>query len=166
MKLTFNESQFKPGNFLSTYLRIGLFSVTILSQITLQTSAQNPMDPFKTFNWPGLLNEKLWSSHFGASIEVGEFQDRDCLYLKGPGVLSVGLPVEKFWKRPFFVSLLPQSVAGEALKEGTVIDICGAKLGFRIYHDSRLTRDNGLRSAEILVYNSFAEDGKSGSLSV
>lgn len=138
---------------------VALIAAILLHASGVGYSQENAEEPFIGFNSKSILNPNSWSYKGDAGLLVDEYRDNVCIYLDGPGSLSrqLSLPARRGVS---FVTFRLQALAGEGLKNGAVLNIAGAKIGFREYFNETAPYDNGIRRTEVLAFDASAPKGE------
>ena len=109
------------------------------------------------FNVPRILNEENWREN---DAEVFIWDNH--IVMSGPGELTTELARLRS-SRVSFVTFSLQAGAHARLKKSTIVQIGGARIGYRIYNNPNAPADayeDGIREVEIMAFDSLAPKGE------
>ncbi len=135
-----------------------LFVVVLLACTSIVGYSQGPSsDPKGDANVLKILKAKNWTKR-GAEVRI----ENGSLVMNGVGSLSTKLPRLK-GSRISFITFKFQAAAHLELKKGSIIQIGGAKIGYRIYENPNATEEDysdGIREVEIMAFDDLAPKGE------
>lgn len=127
--------------------------------IALYVSSVSYSESHRNSYVPKIWNPKHWTSSGEARLHIEHFDSRLEVVFQGPGILATSLPGLNE-NGIAFITFKLQACIDQSIEDGTIIEIGGAKIGFRIYDTSlNYVEDNGMRKAEIVVFDELADEG-------